>query len=119
VETPRPHRHHHAHWHSMTHEVSWASSASSVSSYSESREYEYGSVSHSMGGDEQGPAAYPPPPPSVGSEVWVDGYGRSHYASGGMAGDADRNPAPLSVEDAHQRLDPWRGYDANCPDARD
>lgn len=35
--------------------------------------------------------------------VWVDGYGRSHYA-------ASAAPAP----DEHARLAPWHGYDEKC-----
>jgi hypothetical protein len=118
VEAPRSHRHNHHRWHRMTYEASGQESASSVSSYPDSHEAEYAGESH--GGDAGGPAAYPPPPPPVASsEVWVDGYGRSHYAGGGTAVEADSNPAVLSAEDAHRRSDPWRGYDARCPNAVD
>jgi len=118
AETPRPHRHRHHHRHSMIYEASWQEGASSVSSYPESHESEYAGESHA---DEQGSAVYPPPPPppGAGSEVWVDGYGRGHYASGAMAADADSNPAVLSAEDARRRSDPWRGYDARCRNATD
>ena len=61
------------------------------SSYSsQSRSYDQG-ASESEAGAEQ--------------NVWVDGYGRSHYAVTASAA-----PAP----DEHVRLAPWHGYDENC-----
>jgi hypothetical protein len=43
--------------------------------------------------------------------AWVDGYGRSHYATGEQV---DENPARLSREDRRMRRDVWRGYDSKC-----
>ena len=39
------------------------------------------------------------------SNVWVDGFGRSHYA-------ATASAAPAT--DEHARLAPWHGYDEKC-----
>jgi hypothetical protein len=116
AQAPRPHRHHHRHQHGMTYETSWQGSPSSVPS-SESQASDSASEAHeSM--DEQGSGAYPPPPPpSAGSDVWVDGYGRGHTASGPV--ETDGNPAVLSAEDAHRRSDPWRGYNSRCRNAVD
>jgi hypothetical protein len=50
---------------------------------------------------------------NVGSgAVWVDGYGRSHYAADGPP--QENNPAALAAEDIHRRMKPWRGYNSDC-----
>jgi hypothetical protein len=120
VEQPRPGRHHHYRRHDdMADEASWQGSTTSVSSYSESRESEYAGEGHKSV-DAQGPAAYPPPPPSsTGPDVWVDGYGRSHYASGAVTTDTDGSAAVLSAGDTRRRSDPWRGYNSKCRNAVD
>lgn len=120
MEAPRPQRHHHSrrHRHDMNYEASWQGSTTSVSSYSAARESEYASEGHESL-DEQGSAVYPPPPPGAGSGVWVDGHGRSHYASEAVAAEGDDNPAALSAEDARRRSDPWRGYNSKCRNAVD
>jgi hypothetical protein len=118
VEPPHLQRHHHyrRHQHDMAYEASWQGGATSGSSYSESRESEYAGEGHESV-DEQGSAAYPPPPPDAGSGVWVDGHGRSHYAS--EAAETDDNPAALSAEDDRRRSDPWRGFNSKCRNAVD
>ena len=76
------------------------------------------------------PASYPPPPPSAGpmgpgpavagsadSGVWVDGYGRGHYADGEAASSPNENSEYLSNEDSTRRHDPWRGFNAKCRNA--
>ncbi len=74
------------------------------------------------------PAAYPPPPPpgpgvgpavagSADSGVWVDGYGRGHYADGEAAPSPNENSEYLSNEDSARRHDPWRGFNAKCRNA--
>ncbi len=121
VELPRAHRHrhHHRHGNGWTEEASWQGSTSLVSSHSESREFEYVSEAHESD-DEQGPAAYPPPPPSgTSSDVWIDGYGRSHYASADVTTDTDDGPPVRATEDARRRSDPWRGYNSKCRNAVD
>ncbi len=44
---------------------------------------------------------------SNGNNVWVDGYGRSHYAMTASAAPDDR-----------ARLAPWHGYDQDCDDEK-
>jgi len=156
-----PHRgfRHHAHFAYETgrrsyYEIGWGSSASSMSSYSESRrsysgpshsEYAMAEQADSMppppppaldnmpppGPDNMPPPApYPPPPPPgpgagpgpavagpADSGVWVDGYGRGHYADGGAAPSPNENSEYLSNEDSARRHDAWRGYDAKCRNA--
>jgi hypothetical protein len=80
------------------------------SSYSEnhSASNESGEYSESSSSSVAQPAAA-----SAQAAVWVDGYGRSHYAAGEQA---DENPARLSREDRHTRREVWRGYDSKCRD---
>ncbi len=53
------------------------------------------------------------------SGVWVDGYGRGHYAEEEAAPSPDDNTEYLSNDDAGRRHDPWRGYNARCRNAVD
>jgi hypothetical protein len=93
-------RHHHA-WseHGNASYESYGESSESYPASNESREYsESSSVAQSGAANAQ-------------AAVWVDGYGRSHYAAGEQA---DENPARLSREDRHTRREVWRGYDSKC-----
>lgn len=91
-------RHHHHTW-SEHESSSYSESGESYSASNESREYsETSSVSVAQ-------------PASAQTSVWVDGYGRSHYAAGEQV---DENPARLSREDRRMRRDVWRGYDSKC-----
>ena len=78
------------------------------------------------------PAPYPPPPPAgaspdgpppggppMDSGVWVDGYGRGHYADGDAPPSPNDNTEYLSNEDSGRRHDPWRGFNAKCRNAVD
>ena len=44
--------------------------------------------------------------------LWVDGYGRSHYAS--AAASDDTNPAALAADDVRRRHAPWHAYNSDC-----
>ncbi len=92
-------RHHHHTW-SEHESSSYSESGESYSASNESQEYsETSSVSETQSAVPSAQAA------------WVDGYGRSHYASGESI---DENPARLSREDRRMRRDVWRGYDSKC-----
>ena len=43
-------------------------------------------------------------------EVWVDGYGREHYA----VTTPDDNPGAIGAEDEHLRAKPYRGWNSDC-----
>lgn len=43
-----------------------------------------------------------------GEAIWVDGFGRSHYAT---TTQADENPALLAPEDQRDRDSVWHGYE--------
>ena len=47
------------------------------------------------------------------SNVWVDGYGRSHYVAAASAA-----PVVSVPPDDRERRAPWRGYDEKCDDAK-
>ena len=71
--------------------------------YSESESYSYSSQSRSYDqneSDDQGGHQS-----AAEGNVWVDGYGRSHYAMTAAATHDDR-----------ARLAPWHGYDQDCDD---
>ena len=92
-------RHHRHAW--REHEGSYSEGGESYSASSESSEYsEASSAPVAQGGVASAQAV-----------IWVDGYGRSHYAAGGQA---DENPARLSREDRRTRHEVWRGYDSKC-----
>jgi len=97
-------RHHHHIWsaHGSTSYDGYGESGESYSASNEPREYpESSSVSVAQPDAASGQAA-----------TWVDGYGRSHYATGEQV--VDENPARLSREDRRMRRDVWRGYDSKC-----
>jgi hypothetical protein len=100
--TPRTTHRHHRHWTSYARR-----------DYNESESYSYRSQSrnyYQSESDEQ--ERYANQSASGGNaerNVWVDGYGRSHYAMTASAA-----PAP----DERARLAPWHGYDENCDDKK-
>ncbi len=118
------HRYHYRHrgygaryagWHA--HGYYWRKEYSeiSVATY----DYHGGSHSYYVGGHEGGASAYAGAGEHGGGDYhavdggWVDGFGRGH---GGHAG------TPVHYEaraDEHDRMKPWHGYDADCPDGDD
>jgi hypothetical protein len=44
--------------------------------------------------------------------VWVDGFGKVHYADYGPLD--DEHPGLIAGKDEHERQNPWRGYDSKC-----
>jgi hypothetical protein len=134
--SPLRHRYHHRfrHYAHFAHkagsghswyEIGWGSSAGSTGSYSDSSRNEYAMAEQAP--DDMPPppplsAPYPPPPPPgagpggppMDSGVWVDGYGRGHYADGEAPPSPNDNTEYLSNEDAGRRHDPWRGFNAKC-----
>lgn len=44
--------------------------------------------------------------------VWVDGFGKPHYADYGPI--EDEHPGLVSGKDEHERQKPWRGYNSKC-----
>jgi len=99
----RPRHHHHA-W-SEHESSSYSESGESYSASNETGEY---SQSSSVSVTQSDAA-------SAQAAAWVDGYGRSHYATGEQT---DENPALLSREDRHTRREVWRGWNSHC-DERD
>ena len=84
----------------------WRHTEYYASEYSESEVSTYGTVSEShlySAGDEE--TQYASSAPRAGGGLWVDGYGRGYFTAvhatraGTMRG---------------KRLDPWKGYDADC-----
>ena len=51
------------------------------------------------------------------ADVWVDGYGKAHYADYGPI--EDEHPGLISRKDEHERMRPYRGYDSNCDNGID
>ena len=49
---------------------------------------------------------------AASAEVWVDGYGRAHYADYGPPG--DEAPGTISRKDERERMRPYRGYNSKC-----
>jgi len=96
------HRHYHHRRHSLAEIESAAYQAERESGGSMTMEREGSSYSESTGA---------PPPPSAEPPVWVDGYGRAHYA---ITAEADQNPVRLGAEDRKARRSVWHGYDSNC-----
>jgi len=100
----RSHRHHRHHRHTVAEMESAAYEAERESGSYETMAQE----SSGYGSEHYGP---PPPPPAAEPPVWVDGYGRAHYAT---SAEVDENPARLSAEDRHARRSVWHGYDSDC-----
>ncbi len=100
-------RHHHHGWseHESSSYSSYGESSESYSASNETDEYSQSSSVSTAQSDEANAQA----------AAWVDGYGRSHYATGEQAGE---NPALLSREDRHTRREVWRGWNSHC-DERD
>jgi hypothetical protein len=87
---------HHRHWSSYARRD--YSESESYSTSSQSRSY-YQSASDDQGEyDDRGARQS-----AAEEDVWVDGYGRSHYAMTASAAHNDR-----------ARLAPWHGYDVDC-----
>jgi hypothetical protein len=85
---------HHRQWSSYAHR-----------DYDESESYSYSSQSRSYyqsGTDDQG-ADQNAGSGNADENVWVDGYGRSHYIATASAAPDDR-----------ARFAPWHGYDQDC-----
>jgi hypothetical protein len=51
------------------------------------------------------------------ADVWVDGYGRAHYADYGPL--EDEHPGMISRKDERERMRPYRGYDSKCDNRTD
>lgn len=97
-----PHRRHRA-WSEHQSSSSYEGSSSYSSSGGEIREYDGAAMrSEDANGEAHAQAA-----------VWIDGYGRSHYATNAADTD-DANPAKLNAEDRHNRRAVWRGYNSKC-----
>jgi hypothetical protein len=115
ASVPVAHRHR-RHRHAWSESASYGESSSSYSdssSYSESssssvREYRAGNEEHSTG-DASGEEHMAQ---TANAEVWVDGYGRAHYADYGPL--EDEHPGLISRKDERKRLHPWHGYDSDC-----
>ena len=91
---PRATHRHHRHWSSYARRDTDESESYSTGSQSRSTyQSEFDDQGASRGDAEE--------------NVWVDGYGRSHYAMTASA-------APAS--DDRARLAPWHGYDQDCDD---
>ncbi len=111
-----PIEHHRHHWrrHGHKHRPYGASFSEGVSYAASSGESApSGDTAEESAASRVSSAPYPPPPPesSTGesaaqSDVWIDGYGRDHYAAEAWA-----NGPPITAEEAHARRDPWHGYD--------
>ncbi|MBV9990686.1 MAG: hypothetical protein JOZ72_05270 [Alphaproteobacteria bacterium] len=87
----------------------------SYDSYSESESASYTQSGDSEndydgGGDEARESYEHSAAAQAHGEVWVDGYGREHYA----VATPDDNPGALSAEDEHLRRKPWRGWNSDC-----
>ena len=127
----------HRHWNggSMSHETSWSEHESSSPSYSPSdasgyaTENDSSDESNMMAGAPIPPprsaapfpppppgAVLPPPPPETQGSVWIDGYGREHYAED--AQEDDGNYAALTAKDGDRRLAPWHAYNVDCDKAQ-
>lgn len=106
TSAPAAHRRHRRHeWSDSASAESYASDSSYASQSSSS---ESSDTVREYGGDEQSADSGG----ETEAEVWVDGYGRSHYVSAGAS--ADENPARLTAEDRHNRSSVWRGYNSKC-----
>lgn len=108
VRTSRRHKYHRHAW-SVPENSSFAESydvSADSSSSDENTEGEYDS------NRQNGQA---PAPVQVEAEVWIDGYGRGHYAS---AASDDTNPASLSPDDDGRRHAPWHAYNSDCDRVR-
>lgn len=100
---PPPHHRRHHRSYAYGGGYAWRSEYSEVSveTYdyrSDSRAYVTGGIGETGYGESGGGGAH---------GGWVDGYGRAH----GDAGTAVHDRAA-----GRRRLDPWHGYDADCPD---
>jgi hypothetical protein len=100
------------HRHSRHHSWSAHENSSYSESYSDNSESSYSPGPGSAG--EYDGAANVEQTFSAQAEaaVWVDGYGRSHYASAAASDDA--NPAILTAEDSRRRLAPYHAYNSDC-----
>lgn len=83
---------HHRYWSSYAHR-----------DYSESESYSHSSQSRSYYQSEFGDQGAQQSSGNAEENVWVDGYGRRHYAMTASAASNDR-----------ARLAPWHGYDVDC-----
>ena len=95
---PRVMQRRHRHWSSYAHR-----------DYDESESYSHSSQSRSYyqsGSDDQEASNG-----NAEGNVWVDGYGRGHYAETASA-------APAAPGD-RARLAPWHGYDQDCDEHND
>ena len=120
-EPPVTHHRHHVdrRWHreSLSHEASWSESTST--SYSSSDESGYSDARDNQSDGMAGAPIPPPPPdasyppPQAEGGVWVDGYGREHYAMDTPEAD-DGAVAELTEKDIRRRLAPYHAYDVDC-----
>jgi hypothetical protein len=99
---PAPHRatyRHHRHW-----------SSHARRDYNERESYSYRSQSRSTYRSESGDQGAQQSSGNAEGNVWVDGYGRSHYAGTETAS---------AASDDRARLAPWHGYDVDCDENND
>jgi len=92
--------HHRRHWSAYaysSHEDSESYSQGSQSDESQSRSYDESDSQSSQASSAQ--------------NVWVDGYGRSHYI---LASAVTVSQSP----ETGARRDPWHGYDENCDEKK-
>jgi len=93
---PRVMQRHHRHWPSYAHR-----------DYNENYSYQSQSRSTYQSGSDDQEASNG----NAEENVWVDGYGRGHYAETASA-------APAAPGD-RARLAPWHGYDQDCDEYND
>jgi len=107
--THRHPRHHHA-W-------SERESSSYSESYGAESESSYSPASDSAGEYDGTPESEQTTGEAhAEADLWVDGYGRSYYAS--AAASDDTNPDALTAEDVRRRHAPWHAYNSDCDSAR-
>lgn len=104
VAPARKHRHHHR---------GWGEHQSNSYSYGSQNEDSYPSLPNEDAEHGAGQGELSAGEAQAEAAIWIDGYGRSHYAMDVSASEGD-NPGAQTATDIRRRLAPWHAYNADC-----